>query len=534
MEELLPRTDEIRSLLLNTARAMVLRGDSKFSIAALCTEAGVDRAIFRMHFTGKTAVMAALMHSQAASAPVAAAAPLPLPEPMPERVPQPAFHTMPQAVPHQVVRPEAEPAVVAPDAWLERRLRVFERALNALETKAEATAREQARAIALLEEKLGAAHTGVPKTVSAAATAKEESAAAPSVTLAVPAKTPDLPREPSLVAPSRPPVPAPAVHRVEQACVEQEEVAPAEEMRPSPQPVLFVPPPPPPATISKEEMADVLQSAREKARSAAIAEPMKPPPPPDAGKRTRWLVIGALSGMLTLAVLCLYIGLSLGKGLFGASATAQESDGVAHRNVANTGLSKTKALADAGDARAQARLALAYLRGQGSAGDANAALLWSRAAAEAGNPMAEYLLGVMYQQGDRVPVDSVKAFAWFLRAAEKGNLKAMHNLAIAYAQGLGTVKDEAKAAEWFTRAAERGYVDSAFDLAVLYERGTGVKQDLKQALKWYVIAAMAGDAPSKERVDFLRSEMTPADVKMADNAALSFSPLPALQDANNL
>jgi TPR repeat protein len=505
---------------------MVLRGESKFSITALCTEAGVDRAIFRMHFTGKTAVMAALMHSQSVSAPVAVAVPLPVPQQIPEPVPQPAFHTMPQAIPQQVAKPEAEPTIVAADAWLERRLRVFERALNALETKAETTAREQARAIALLEEKLGAAHTAVPQAGCSAV-------AAPGVPQTVPAKAPDLPREPNLVAPPRPAVTAPAAHRVEQACVKQEEVAPAEEMRTPPQATLFVAPPQPPATISKEEMADVLQSARDKARAAAVVEPMKPLPPPDTGKRTRWLVIGGLAGLVTLAVLSLYIGL-LGKGLFGASATAQESDGVAHRNIAKTGLSKTKALADAGDARAQARLALAYLRGQGSAGDANAALLWSRAAAEAGNPMAEYLLGVMYQQGEHVPADSVKAFAWFSRAAEKGNLKGMHNLAIAYAQGLGTAKDEAKAAEWFTRAAERGYVDSAFDLAVLYERGTGVKQDLKQALKWYDIAAMAGDAPSKERVDFLRTEMPPADVKLAANAALSFSPLPALEDANKL
>ena len=51
----------IRGLLLETARAMVLRGDNKFSIASLCAEAGVDRAHFRVHFTGKTALMAALM-----------------------------------------------------------------------------------------------------------------------------------------------------------------------------------------------------------------------------------------------------------------------------------------------------------------------------------------------------------------------------------------------------------------------------------------------------------------------------------------
>src|SRR5580693_8790298 len=46
---------------------------------------------------------------------------------------------------------EAAPAV---DAWLERRLRVFERALGQLEARQEKTERDLIRRIALLEEKL--------------------------------------------------------------------------------------------------------------------------------------------------------------------------------------------------------------------------------------------------------------------------------------------------------------------------------------------------------------------------------------------
>jgi len=59
-------------------------------------------------------------------------------------------------------------------------------------------------------------------------------------------------------------------------------------------------------------------------------------------------------------------------------------------------------------------------------------------------------------------------------------------------------------------------------------------QELKQAMKWYGIAAMAGDAPAKERVDFLRGQMNAADIKLADNAAMAFAPLPALNEANSL
>ena len=46
--------------------------------------------------------------------------------------------------------------------------------------------------------------------------------------------------------------------------------------------------------------------------------------------------------------------------------------------------------------------------------------------------------------------------------------------------------------------------------------------------------AFAGDQPSKERVDFLRSQMKAADIKLATNAAMAFAPLPAVQEANNL
>ena len=77
-------------------------------------------------------------------------------------------------------------------------------------------------------------------------------------------------------------------------------------------------------------------------------------------------------------------------------------------------------------------------------------------------------------------------------------------------------------------------MDSAFDLAVLYERGQGVRQDLTQAMKWYAIAAFTGDAPSQARVDFLRTQLTPDQVRLAMNAASSFSPLQALPDANSL
>jgi AcrR family transcriptional regulator len=469
-----------REKLLEAARTLVLEGDGKFSISALCAKAGVERAAFRMHFTGKTALMAAVMQNETT------------PAAQPEAVIAPAA-VPPQPAPQPVSKAELEPSVSTPDAWLERRLRVFERALNALDAKADATAREHARAISQLEERLTA--LGAPQ--------------------AVKVLTPDTPEK--------------RVEAVAQAEALQPEPAQAEPAKPEPAPLApeLALAPLPVASVSKEEIAEAVQKSRDKARAAAAAAGEAPQP--DKGRRIRWLAIAALA----LVALFLCIGFTLGNTA-GEAQAAWQGAATSYRHAAQDTLSRTIAQADYGDARAETRLALAYLRGQGVVHDPAAALRWSSAAAKAGQPVAEYLLGALTQQGAAAAPDPARAFGWFQDAAAKGNLKAMHNLAIAYAEGLGTSKDAAKAAEWFTRAAERGYTDSAFDLAVLYERGQGVPQDLSQALKWYGIAAKAGDTASQARAQFLRGQLRPDDARLAANAAQDFTPLPALESANSL
>lgn len=435
-----------KAKLLAAARALLAGGNTKFSIAMLCAEAGVERAAFREYFTGKAALLAALMTPESPS----------------------------QAAP--------EPVVAAPDAWLERRLRVFERALHTLEVKAEAAARDQARAMATLEEKLLAMGTAQAST------------------------------------PAEMAVPVP--QDGDDTVMPQKTEAQQEDTAVPDFPLLEIAPAP---LLSRAQMADVLQSARSKARPVA-EEPVS-----RTGARLRWLAIGALS----LVTLFLCAGLTLGDTAR-ATSTDLAGSGTTPRQVAPAGLARTIALADAGDAGARVALSVAYLRGAEVQEDPAAALRWSAAAARDGHPVAQYVLGTLYGQGTGVAADPARALDLFKAAAAGGNLKAMHNLAIAYAEGLGTDKNESLAAEWFARAAARGYVDSAFDLGVLYERGLGVQQDLKQALKWYGIAAMAGDAPAQERADFLTSQLSPAEAAFAADQARGFRALPVLASANRL
>ena len=456
---------------MDAARALLARGEDRFSITRLCAEAGVARDVFRAHFPGRAALMAALE--------------------VPCARQTGALEEIPEEPPEEPPKAETppEPAVSTPDAWLERRLRVFERALNALEARVEANAREQARALGLMEDRLNA--LGVPL---------------------------ERRRQPREVMEATPAMAQPALPEPRDEIPGESEAEAA-----APQAAHPVLPALPLVMPTKEEMAALLQQARGKVQVV----PDEAPPPRKDG-RMRWLAMAGLS----LVALFLCAGLMLGDP---ARATqADGGSGVTARRVAAAPLARLTALADSGDAGAQARLALAYLRGEGLPADPVTAARWLRPAALAGQPVAQYLLGALYAHGDGVAADPVQAFGWFARAAAQGNVKAMHNLAIAYAHGDGTARDEARAAEWFLRAAERGYVDSAFDLAVLHERGLGVPQDLRQALKWYGVAGLAGDAPSQERAAFLRQQMPPVEARAAADAAAGVLRLQPLAQANSL
>ena len=373
--------------------------------------------------------------------------------------------------PADAATPEAAPAV---DAWLERRLRVFERALAQLEARQEKTERELQRRIALLEERLA-----VCEGREAGSAPAEPPPHAP---------VPEIAHDPvAAVQPAIPDVEPPIAHeRVEQ-----------------------------------KPIGDFLTHARQAANSAVPAMP-RPAKDRPAPRLVAWAAVGCVAAM-TMTALAL-----------GTVAGASEPAGGLSRRETAQAFGRVIALADSGDPRDQTVVAFAYLRGQHYAADHEAAGRWALAAAERGDPMAQYLMGALYQAGDGVAADPAQAFHWFEAAALRGNIKAMHDLAIAYAQGQGTEQNPERAAAWFNRAAEQGYKDSQFDLAVVYERGDGVRQNAGRALKWYLVAARAGDTEAQSRALQLEKAMTPADVTAAESEAAQFIPTAHDLLANNL
>jgi len=204
------------------------------------------------------------------------------------------------------------------------------------------------------------------------------------------------------------------------------------------------------------------------------------------------------------------------------------------KTAATTPLDKLSALAAAGNPRAELLIGLRYLKGEGVAIDKREAAKWILKASAAHDPMAQYWTGELFQHGDGVAPDASEALRWYEAAAGQGNRQAMHDLGIAYAEGLGTQKDYDESARWFAKAAALGLTNSQFNLAVLYERGEGVKQDLSEAYKWYAIAAASGDAESKTRIDAIASQMPESKLAAAKAEAAAFKPAAPDPDANTV
>jgi TPR repeat protein len=454
-----------------------------FTIAGLLTDTGVSRAQFRRCFAGKSQLLAALTQDGAKA----------LGEIL--KVAQPVEIL-------QAVGSDVTPAAPIADAWLERRLRVFERALAGLEKRQEKSEQSLGQRLALMEEKLAA---GIAAPAEPAAFDSPESHLLPSEPSRAKVTPPDLAQPEFSQSEIAPADPAPA-DLAPKVLAHVEEIAG--------EPLAGDPGAEP---VSEKDMADFIAHARRLAQSAV--------PPPQKVRRRRGM---AWNGMV-LAFILMGGLMLIGVALLLASGVPQAAPAAAirHRQVAKNDFARLIALADSGNADAETMLALTYLHGP--AVNEQAARRWSIAAALQGQPVAQYLLGTLYLENN-----ASDAVRWLSAAAEQGNVKAMHNLAIAYAQGLGVTPDPAIAVQWFTRAATQGCRDSEFDLAVLYERGQGVPQSGAEALKWYLIAAGRGDAPSVSRAAFLKDQLGPDDVRMATAEAAGFVPLPDKRAANQI
>jgi TPR repeat protein len=110
-------------------------------------------------------------------------------------------------------------------------------------------------------------------------------------------------------------------------------------------------------------------------------------------------------------------------------------------------------LAEAGNARAQSRIAALYYSGFGIALSYEFALAWCEKAADQGDASAQYMLASMYRDGKGAERDGEKALSFFLKAADQGVPGAQYSLGLMHFMGEATPVNYAEAYYWLGLAA---------------------------------------------------------------------------------
>lgn len=150
------------------------------------------------------------------------------------------------------------------------------------------------------------------------------------------------------------------------------------------------------------------------------------------------------------------------------------------------------------------------------AGTYEAAIAQWQPLAQAGHARAQFALALAFEQGRGVARSAAEAARWYERAAASGLADAQYNLGNLHVDGRGVTRSAARAVALFRAAAEQGHVPAQINLAWSYEQGAGVAEDREVAAAWYARAAMAGSREAGERFAALRE----AGVRPAALAAL--------------
>ncbi len=201
--------------------------------------------------------------------------------------------------------------------------------------------------------------------------------------------------------------------------------------------------------------------------------------------------------------------------LSGRLALAQSS---AQASAKQKAIVELRQMAEAGDAKSQVQLGLAYVTGDGIGHDDLQAMKWFRKAADQDNPLGERYLAEMYFKGRGVPADNAEAAKWLRLAAEQDDAQSEHNLAVMYMQALGVPKNLKEAAKWMSRSAEQGLAAGELGLGVLYENGYGVPEDPVEAVKWYRKAVDQGNPDALNNLARLLATSRNASVRNPQEA----------------
>ena len=452
-----------RRAILDAARVVAARtGSADFSLHTVAKEAGYSVTTVFAYFPTKNDLFLGVVADDLATVaqemrdsymfsqneePAAAQAPSTEPVPPleleagpdaivvsepPSDVAQEESSIIPFALP---LEPKSEKPTEPPrvDAWLERRLRVFEKTLADVETRLATVQKESGASAAVVEENakiFGARLDASEKRIadlsgdlstrmSAAEKRLRDSQSELRTTLLNASMRID-----QLEAAAR-------NVAAQTGYVPPVEIAPVEFEPAKPEAA-----PEKPLTAAADSY---LSAARRAAQTAAalaeIEQAEKKTKLPSWLNRTNATIAGLVAVFFILGALVSYaVGENVGRSTpirIVVPRNAIQHKTVPAKTALATPLDKLSALARAGNPRAELLIGLRYLKGEGVSIDKPEAAKWILKASAAHDPMAQYWAAELFRHGDGVAADASEALRWYEAAAGQGNRQAMHDLGIA-------------------------------------------------------------------------------------------------------
>lgn len=140
-----------------------------------------------------------------------------------------------------------------------------------------------------------------------------------------------------------------------------------------------------------------------------------------------------------------------------------------------------------------------------------------------GDVKAQSRLGLLFLKGEGVPKDYTTARQWFEKAAAQGDSEAQFKLGEMYHQGKGVMGDYVRAGEWYKKASEQGLAEAQTNLGMMYAYELGVQKDFVRAYMWLslAVAHSTGDLQKNTNMylDYVAGGMTPAQIAEAQRLA---------------
>ena len=144
--------------------------------------------------------------------------------------------------------------------------------------------------------------------------------------------------------------------------------------------------------------------------------------------------------------------------------------------------------------------------------------------AEKGDAKAQFRLGMKYVKGEGVDRDPPQALKWIGKAAEQGYGEAQYTIGVMHHAGRGALQSFPLAFKWFEQAAQQNHAEAQYSLGVMYRNGQGVAVDKSKAYVWFNLAASQGHERAREARDSLLPALSPEQVLAAQRMAQEWQP----------